>query len=162
MEEAQWVFPPTKIKRKKDNPDASTGMPCPALHPTATLPSPPSHPCPSPYCCTWLPQHSHLCTSVVWPLSRQVIDGLSERGGHPVVRMPMKQWMLKITAYADRLLSDLDSVDWADSIKEMQRNWIGRSEVRAKDALEICSYIIIFLNISRALYFACLPLRLGL
>lgn len=59
----------------------------------------------------------------------QVIDGLSERGGHPVVRMPMKQWMLKITAYADRLLSDLDNVDWMDSIKEMQRNWIGRSEV---------------------------------
>jgi hypothetical protein len=64
------------------------------------------------------------------PACAQVIDGLSERGGHPVVRMPMKQWMLRITAYADRLLSDLDSVDWADSIKEMQRNWIGRSEVR--------------------------------
>ncbi len=47
----------------------------------------------------------------------QVIDGLSERGGHPVVRMPMKQWMLRITAYADRLLHDLDNVDWADSIK---------------------------------------------
>lgn len=60
----------------------------------------------------------------------QVIDGLSERGGHPVVRMPMKQWMLRITAYADRLLSDLDGLDWGDSIKEMQRNWIGRSEVR--------------------------------
>src|SRR5699024_2250802 len=52
----------------------------------------------------------------------------SERGGHPVVRKPMKQWMLKITAYADRLLDDLEEVDWPESIKEMQRNWIGRSE----------------------------------
>lgn len=60
--------------------------------------------------------------------NEEVIEGLSERGGHPVVRMPMKQWMLKITAYADRLLSDLDALDWGDSIKEMQRNWIGRSE----------------------------------
>lgn len=60
--------------------------------------------------------------------NEEVIDGKSERGGHPVVRMPMRQWMLKITAYADRLLSDLDGLDWADSIKDMQRNWIGRSE----------------------------------
>lgn len=60
--------------------------------------------------------------------NEEVIDGLSERGGHPVVRMPMRQWMLRITAYADRLLGDLDGLDWADSIKEMQRNWIGRSE----------------------------------
>ena len=60
--------------------------------------------------------------------NEEVIDGLSERGGHPVVRLPMKQWMLKITAYADRLLDDLEELDWADSIKEMQRNWIGRSE----------------------------------
>eukprot|EP00775_Hariotina_reticulata_P005133 gene5133-5373_t len=57
-----------------------------------------------------------------------VIDGKSERGDHPVVRLPMKQWMLKITAYADRLLEDLDDLDWSDSIKDMQRNWIGRSE----------------------------------
>ena len=63
------------------------------------------------------------------PLLFQVIDGKSERGDHPVVRMPMKQWMLRITAYADRLLHDLDDLDWADSIKDMQRNWIGRSEV---------------------------------
>ena len=61
--------------------------------------------------------------------NEEVIDGLSERGGHPVVRLPMKQWMLRITAYADRLLDDLDALDWPDSIKEMQRNWIGRSEV---------------------------------
>ncbi|KAG2438904.1 hypothetical protein HYH02_010699 [Chlamydomonas schloesseri] len=60
--------------------------------------------------------------------NEEVIDGLSERGGHPVVRMPMKQWMLRITAYADRLLDDLDGLDWPDSIKDMQRNWIGRSE----------------------------------
>ena len=60
--------------------------------------------------------------------NEEVIDGLSERGNHPVVRMPMKQWMLKITAYADRLIKDLDILDWGDSIKEMQRNWIGRSE----------------------------------
>lgn len=60
--------------------------------------------------------------------NEEVIDGKSERGGFPVVRRPMKQWMLKITAYADRLLKDLDELDWPDSIKEMQRNWIGRSE----------------------------------
>ncbi|APH04019.1 leucine--tRNA ligase [Bacillus weihaiensis] len=60
--------------------------------------------------------------------NEEVIDGKSERGGHPVERRPMKQWMLKITAYADRLLEDLEEVDWPESIKDMQRNWIGRSE----------------------------------
>src|SRR5690625_1654572 len=60
--------------------------------------------------------------------NEEVVDGVSERGGHPVYRRPMKQWMLKITAYAERLLEDLDEVDWPESIKEMQRNWIGRSE----------------------------------
>jgi len=60
--------------------------------------------------------------------NEEVIDGKSERGGHPVERRPMRQWILKITAYADRLLEDLDEVDWPESIKEMQRNWIGRSE----------------------------------
>jgi len=60
--------------------------------------------------------------------NEEVIDGKSERGGHPVERRPMKQWMLKITAYADRLIDDLDEVDWPESIKDMQRNWIGRSE----------------------------------
>ncbi|MDE3839970.1 leucine--tRNA ligase [Bacillus methanolicus] len=60
--------------------------------------------------------------------NEEVIDGKSERGGHPVERRPMKQWMLKITAYADRLLEDLEELDWPESIKEMQRNWIGRSE----------------------------------
>lgn len=60
--------------------------------------------------------------------NEEVIDGKSERGDHPVVRMPMKQWMLRITAYAERLLQDLDGLDWSESIKEMQRNWIGKSE----------------------------------
>ena len=60
--------------------------------------------------------------------NEEVIDGKSERGGHPVVRKPMKQWNLKITAYADRLLEDLEELDWPESIKDMQRNWIGRSE----------------------------------
>lgn len=59
--------------------------------------------------------------------NEEVIDGKTERGGYPVYRKPMRQWMLKITAYADRLLDDLDLVDWPESIKEMQRNWIGRS-----------------------------------
>ena len=60
--------------------------------------------------------------------NEEVVDGKSERGGHPVVRKPMRQWMLKITAYAERLLNDLDELDWTDSLKAMQRNWIGRSE----------------------------------
>lgn len=60
--------------------------------------------------------------------NEEVVDGVSERGGHPVYRKPMRQWMLKITAYADRLLEDLELVDWPESIKDMQRNWIGRSE----------------------------------
>lgn len=60
--------------------------------------------------------------------NEEVVNGKSERGDHPVVRKPMKQWMLKITAYADRLLDDLDDLDWPESIKDMQRNWIGRSE----------------------------------
>jgi leucyl-tRNA synthetase len=60
--------------------------------------------------------------------NEEVLDGKSERGGHPVIRMPMKQWMLKITSYAERLLSDLDKVDWPERTKEGQRNWIGKSE----------------------------------
>ncbi|MFC6346527.1 leucine--tRNA ligase [Vagococcus carniphilus] len=60
--------------------------------------------------------------------NEEVIDGKSERGSHPVFRVPMKQWMLKITAYADRLIDDLDTIDWPESVKDMQRNWIGRSE----------------------------------
>lgn len=59
--------------------------------------------------------------------NEEVIDGKSERGGHPVVRKPMRQWILRITDYADRLLEDLDELDWSESLKDMQRNWIGKS-----------------------------------
>lgn len=60
--------------------------------------------------------------------NEEVIDGKSERGNHPVERRPMRQWVLRITKYADRLLEDLEELDWPENIKEMQRNWIGRSE----------------------------------
>ncbi len=59
--------------------------------------------------------------------NEEIVNGKSEVGGHPVIRKPMKQWMLKITQYADRLLDDLEDLDWPENIKEMQRNWIGRS-----------------------------------
>lgn len=60
--------------------------------------------------------------------NEEVIDGKSERGGYPVIRKPMRQWVLRITEYADRLLEDLDLVDWPSSTKEMQKNWIGKSQ----------------------------------
>ncbi len=60
--------------------------------------------------------------------NEEVIDGRSEVGGFPVIRKPMRQWMLRITAFAERLLADLHTIEWSDSLKEMQRNWIGRSE----------------------------------
>lgn len=60
--------------------------------------------------------------------NEEVIDGKSEVGGFPVIRKPMRQWMLKITVYAERLLEDLEGLDWPESVKEMQRNWIGKSE----------------------------------
>lgn len=60
--------------------------------------------------------------------NEEVVNGVSERGGYPVVRKKMKQWALRITAYADRLLDGLNTIDWSDSIKEIQRNWIGKSE----------------------------------
>ncbi|MDR4196543.1 leucine--tRNA ligase, partial [Bacillus cereus] len=59
----------------------------------------------------------------------EIIDGKCERGGHPVERRPMRQWMLKIPAYGDRLLEDLDELDWPERLKDMQRHWIGRSVV---------------------------------
>lgn len=59
--------------------------------------------------------------------NEEVIDGKSERGGHPVVRMPLRQWMLRITAYAERLEKDLELLNWSEGIKALQRNWIGRS-----------------------------------
>ena len=60
--------------------------------------------------------------------NEEVVDGKSEVGGFPVIRMPMRQWVLKITAYADRLAEDLESLNWPKSTLEMQKNWIGRSE----------------------------------
>ena len=62
------------------------------------------------------------------PMSDEDVDGVSERGGHPVVQKKMKQWCLRVSAYAQRLLEGLETIDWTDSLKETQRNWIGRSE----------------------------------
>lgn len=59
--------------------------------------------------------------------NEEIVDGKSERGGHPVERFPLRQWMLRITSYADRLINELDDLNWSESIKDMQRNWIGRS-----------------------------------
>ncbi|CAN5513474.1 leucine--tRNA ligase [soil metagenome] len=70
----------------------------------------------------WCPQLGTVLAN------EEVKDGVSERGGYPVERKLMKQWSLRITAYADRLLNDLDGLDWTESIKEAQRNWIGKSE----------------------------------
>ena len=78
--------------------------------------------------------------------NEEVIDGRSERGNHPVIRKPMRQWMLKITEYAERLLKDLDTLDWPEGIKEMQRNWIGKSEgalVDFKVAKTCCSTLAV-------------------
>ncbi|GJL51475.1 MAG: leucine--tRNA ligase [Nitrospirales bacterium] len=69
--------------------------------------------------------------------NEEVQDGKSERGGHPVVRVPLRQWMLRITAYADRLIDDLDGLDWPEPIKKMQREWVGRSE-GAQIFFEVC------------------------
>jgi leucyl-tRNA synthetase len=69
----------------------------------------------------WCPQLGTVLAN------EEVIDGKSERGGHPVVRMPLRQWMLRITAYADRLEKDLEPLDWPEGIKKLQRDWIGRS-----------------------------------
>ncbi|MES2284655.1 MAG: class I tRNA ligase family protein [Bacteroidota bacterium] len=70
----------------------------------------------------WCPQLGTVLAN------EEVKEGVSERGGYPVERKLMKQWSLRITAYADRLLTDLDALDWTESIKEAQRNWIGKSE----------------------------------
>src|SRR6202007_3215587 len=70
----------------------------------------------------WCPQLGTVLAN------EEVIDGKSEVGGFPVERRPMRQWMLRITAYAQRLMDELDGVDWPESIKLLQRNWIGRSE----------------------------------
>ncbi len=68
----------------------------------------------------------------------EIKDGFSERGGHPVERKKMKQWMMRITAYAQKLLQGLEEIDWSDSIKEMQRNWIGKS-IGAEMEFEVCN-----------------------
>jgi len=60
--------------------------------------------------------------------NEEIIDGKSERGDHPVERIPLRQWMLRITKYGDRLIDGLEGLDWSDSIKSLQKNWIGRSE----------------------------------
>ncbi|MEP7265511.1 MAG: class I tRNA ligase family protein, partial [Bacteroidota bacterium] len=70
----------------------------------------------------WCPQLGTVLAN------EEVKDGVSERGGYPVERKQMKQWCLRITAYAERLLNDLNTIDWPESVKEAQRNWIGRSE----------------------------------
>ncbi|MGB7324094.1 MAG: class I tRNA ligase family protein, partial [Rubripirellula sp.] len=69
----------------------------------------------------WCPQLGTVLAN------EEVVDGLSEVGGHPVQRMPMRQWMLRITSYADRLENDLESLDWPTGIKKLQSDWIGRS-----------------------------------
>ncbi|RYG75584.1 leucine--tRNA ligase, partial [bacterium] len=69
----------------------------------------------------WCPQLGTVLAN------EEVINGVSERGGYPVERRPLRQWLMRITAYCDRLIDDLNDLDWSDSIKEMQRNWIGRS-----------------------------------
>jgi len=69
------------------------------------------------------------CSALGTVLSdEEVINGRSERGDHPVQRIPLRQWMLRITAYADRLVEDLETLQWPDAIKEMQKNWVGRSQ----------------------------------
>lgn len=71
----------------------------------------------------------NFCPALGTVLSNEEVEnGKAKEGGHPVERRPLKQWVLKITAYADRLLKDLDLVDWPESLKKLQRNWIGRSE----------------------------------
>ena len=73
--------------------------------------------------------HVNWCPTLQTILANEeVVNGKSEIGGHPVIRRPMKQWILKITEYAQRLLDDLEDLDWPENIKQLQRNWIGRSE----------------------------------
>jgi len=73
--------------------------------------------------------------------NEEVVGGVSERGGHPVIRKPMRQWMLRITKYAERLLKDLDEVDWPESIKKLQIDWIGKSTgAEVKFKIENCDW----------------------
>src|SRR5574344_786878 len=74
-------------------------------------------------------KHVTFCTKLAYVLANEeVIDGKRESGGYPVIRKPMRQWVLKITDYADQLLEGLDGLDWPKSTLEMQRNWIGKSQ----------------------------------
>ncbi len=117
----EWVDPAGRPRKGKGRP-------------IAELPIPPGEPDPAGYRdarrlayralvpVNWCPELGTVLAN------EEVIDGKSERGGHPVVRMPLRQWMLRITAYAERLLEDLEGVDWPRPIKDMQRNWVGKSE----------------------------------
>jgi leucyl-tRNA synthetase len=126
----QWIF--LKLYNSWFNP--ATGK----AEPIETLPCPPE--------CAGSPdalrQHrdgkrlAYVTEAPVWwceelgtvLANEEVVEGRSEVGGFPVTRRPMRQWMLRITAYAERLLRGLEQIDWSDSLKEMQRNWIGRSD----------------------------------
>ena len=126
----QWIF--LKLYNSWFNP--ATGK----AEPIETLPCPPE--------CAGSPdalrQHrdgkrlAYVTDAPVWwceelgtvLANEEVVEGRSEVGGFPVTRRPMRQWMLRITAYAERLLRGLEQIDWSDSLKEMQRNWIGRSD----------------------------------
>lgn len=125
----QWIF--LKIYNAWYNPETNKAEPIETL------------PYPSKYTTeeekrAWRDAHrlAYVADAPVWwcealgtvLANEEVVDGKSEVGGYPVVRRPMRQWMLRITAYAERLLQDLDLIDWPDYLKEMQRNWIGRSE----------------------------------
>jgi leucyl-tRNA synthetase len=125
----QWIF--LKLYNSWFNPASNKA------EPIETLPNPPGDQSPEA-----LRRHrdnhrlAYVAEAPVWwceqlgtvLANEEVVDGKSEVGGFPVVRKPMRQWMLRITAYAERLLEGLDTIDWSDSLKEMQRNWIGRSE----------------------------------
>ncbi|HXR08143.1 MAG TPA: leucine--tRNA ligase, partial [Candidatus Acidoferrum sp.] len=125
----QWIF--LQLYNSWFNPASNKA------EPIETLPDPPGNPSPE---ARRLHRDNHRLAYVteapVWwceqlgtvLANEEVVDGKSDIGGFPVVRRPMRQWMLRITAYAERLLEGLEEIEWSDSLKEMQRNWIGRSE----------------------------------
>jgi leucyl-tRNA synthetase len=125
----QWIF--LQLYNSWFNPQTNKA------EPIETLPDPPGNPTPQ---ARRLHQDQHRLAYVaeapVWwceqlgtvLANEEVVDGRSEVGGFPVTRRPMRQWMLRITAYAERLLEGLEQIEWSESLKEMQRNWIGRSE----------------------------------
>ncbi len=116
-------YPPELQSRAGVSPAGSGGVPPPDLSRNAAPTVTPSASPMSPRLPVW------WCEQLGTVLANEeVVDGKSEVGDFPVVRKPMRQWMLRITAYAERLLQDLETIDWSNSLKEMQRNWIGRSE----------------------------------